>query len=273
MKKLNPFKKSLLKTKSVIAIPFLLELLGCGSNPFRSADAPDPAEDAALLLEKDRPSDAIKLLETALKKSPGEPKYISVLSAAYAQRAGIEPLSMARNLAGGNSSSESSASAALVAGGDNSSLISLFGVTPRATADSVYDINYAVTLLTVEVTQDQWLPGDQFKLAIFQTSASVLNLKILDKNEDGKLGVDEIANLTSASVIINQLAASQAILSQDPNDASSLKAAEALAKYQSSIASSEGSTDEEKLKNYLAKTSQSSSLSLDPSWQLPQPNP
>ncbi len=228
-------------------------ILGCGGNLFQGSDTSDPAEDAALLLEKDKPNDAIKLLEKALVKSPGDPKLLSMLSAAYAQRAGIEPLAMARNLASPSGDTTSSSSG----GSDqsNSSLISLFGVTPKATEDSVYDISYAVTILTVDLSQDQWLPGDQFKLAIFQTSASVMRLKILDKDNDGKLSLTEIASLTSASSIISQLAASQATLGQDPSDTSSVKAAESLAKYQAAIAASEGANDDEKLKNYLAKSS------------------
>jgi hypothetical protein len=230
----------------------LITILGCGGNLFQGSEASDPAEDAALLLEKDKPSDAIKLLEKALVKSPGAPKLLSMLSAAYAQRAGIEPLAMARNLA---SPGETTSSSSGGSDQSNNSLVSLFGVTPKATEDSVYDISYAVTILTVDLNQDQWLPGDQFKLAIFQTSASVMRLKILDKDNDGKLSLSEIASLTSASSIISQLAASQASLGRDPNDTSSVKAAESLAKYQAAIAASEGANDDEKLKNYLAKSS------------------
>lgn len=257
MKPQKPTLLEYLNAKTLVVMASGLTMIACGGNAFQSSEAKDPAEDAALLLEKDKPGDAIKLLEKALGKTPGEPKLISMLSSAYAQRAGIEPLAMARNLASPSGDSTATGSSSQ----DNSSLVSLFGVTPKATEDSVSDISYAVTLLTVDLNQDQWLPGDQFKLAIYQTSASVMRLKILDKDQDGKLSLSEIASLSSGASIITQIATSQASLSKDPNDPSSVKAAEALAKYQAAIAASEGANDDEKLKNYLAKSSNQATTS------------
>jgi hypothetical protein len=241
-------------TSQLLFAGFWLVVSSCSGNAFKASESGDPAEDAVIELENDNPKEAIKILEKALVITPGEPKLISILSSAYAQRAGVEPLSMARNLASPSGTSSGG-------GATDSTLISLFGVTPRATADSVADISYAVSLLTVELSPDLWLPGDQFKLAIYQTCASVLSLKILDKDEDGKLSIDEIASLSSAASILAQLAASQSVLSQDPNDTSSVKAAEVLSKYQASINASEGGSADEKLKNYLAKSSGNASTS------------
>lgn len=222
----------------------------CGSNVFKSGEKKDPAEDATLALEDKNPSSAIKILEAALKKDDGNPQYLSILSTAYAQRAGVEPLTMVRNMSGNNSSSLTDSTTS-----SNSSLVGMFGIVPAATTDSVSDISRAVSILTVELPQSQWQPGDQFKLAIYQVAASVMRLKILDTDGDGKLSVAEIAVLTSGGSLISQLAASQSILAQNTSDQTSVSAAQALAKHQADIAASPGSTDDEKLKNYLAKSS------------------
>lgn len=237
-------------------------LPGCGTNIFESFESPDPAEDATLAMERERPNDAIKILESALAKSPDNAQFLSILSAAYAQRAGVEALTLARHFLDANSTGTQTSSGSN--GGSQNSLVSLFLFVPRATTDSVSDINYAVKLLNSDLGRGRWLAGDSFKFAIFQTAASVMSLKILDKNEDGKLSVTEIAALSSGTAVLSQLGSSQTILSQNSGDLVSTKTAELLARYHSNIASSEGSTDDEKLKNYLSQASQGASLSLLP---------
>lgn len=219
--------------------------VSCGNNLYESQEKDEPAEDAVLELENDNPDKAIKILEAALEDDPGNPKYLSVLSYAYAARAGVEPLKLVANMTATASGEEAS---------DNE-LVLLFGVVPEATEDNLSDIDRAISILVLDIAADDRLPGDTLKIAIFQTASLVMHMKAIDKDGDGELELEEIADFSdsSAASLLNQLASAQALLAgSDPDDQTSQKAAEALGKYQSQIDAMPGSTGEEKLKNYLA---------------------
>ncbi len=226
----------------------LTALSGCGVNVLSGTEKKDPADDAVILLEKGKPADAINLLEKALADDPGDATMLSVLSLAYAARAGLDPLGFATDMA---------SDATTVGTSSQSGLVALFGVMPKATASNIADVDRAVQILTVDMTREQWLPGDTFKLAIFNTASMVLHLKVLDTNEDGTLSLEEITGLsdTSASGLLSQLTAAKAILAADPDNEALKKAAESVGKYQAQIDAAPGATEEEKLKNYLAQNS------------------
>lgn len=220
-------------------------LFSCGDNVYKSQEKTEPAEDAVLELENGNPNKAIDILEAALVDDPGNPKYLSVLSYAYAARAGVEPLKLVSKMTTTASGEEAS----------ENELILLFGVVPEATEDTLADIDKAVSILVLDIAADDRLPGDTLKLAIFQTASLVMHLKAIDTDGDGELELEEIADFSdlSAASLLNQLASAQVLLaSSDPDDQTSLQAAEALGKYQSQIDAMPGATNEEKLKNYLA---------------------
>jgi hypothetical protein len=239
-------------------------LVACGSNVYQATEDSDPATSAATLLEQKRPSAAIKLLESALSKKEGHPPYLSLLSAAYAQRAGIEPLSVAQAMAAKNSSS----SLAFALQSSTTSLIELFDVMPEATTDSVADIQKAVTILTSDLPRSDWLSGDSFKFAIYQTASMVMSLKILDTNHDGKLSTLELLGLSSSGSggsLISQLSTAASVLGEDSGSSAATQVASILESQRSAIDAMEGATDDEKLKNYLAKASGSNSTSTSTS--------
>jgi hypothetical protein len=236
---------------------FLMQVLlgaglsSCGSNFLAGTEDTDAALSATRALEQKRPSAAIKTLEKALEKDPENTTYLSILSTAYAQRAGIEPLSVAEAIA--SQSSSSALTSSLTA--TNDSLISLFGVMPAATEDNLSDIDRAVSILASDLPRSAWLSGDSFKYAIYQTSSTVMHLKALDTNQDGQLSIAEIMGLASGESLINQLSAASTILAGDGSSAASTKAAAAIEAHRAEIAAMDGETMDEKLKNYLAKSS------------------
>lgn len=233
---------------SIAALALAAQLVACGDNVFKSTEAEDAPEDAALALERGDPSKAIEILEAALLDDPENPQLTSLLSAAYAQRAGVEPLSFAQGIGGSDADSGSDTS--------NDGLVSLFGIMPEATVDSLADIDYAVTLVA-SIPAESRMAGDPFKYAIYQTASMVMHLKILDTDGDGVLSIEEIVDLsdTSATGLLNQLASAQATLAaQGADSATMLKASETLARFQTQIDASEGATPEDQLRNYMATT-------------------
>src|SRR3954464_5299836 len=132
-----------LKTHLLFATLATSYFLGCGNNLLKSSEKKDPAEDAAIALERGDEDKAISILEDALADDPENWNYVSVLAAAYAQRAGIEPLSFAQGMStqSGASSGSGSSSGNAQSQGD---LIALFGIMPTATEQGLSDIDYAV---------------------------------------------------------------------------------------------------------------------------------
>jgi hypothetical protein len=235
----------------------LASLVACSTNMYEATENTDPATTAAVQLEQKRPSAAIKTLESALAKDQGNPKYLSLLSAAYAQRAGVEPLSVAQAMASKNSGS--SLTYTLLS--TNTSLIALFDVMPEATTDTVADIQNAVSILTSDLPRADWLPGDSFKFAIYQTASMVMGLKILDSDQDGKLSTAELLGISggTGTSLISQLEAAAAILGASGESSAAVQVATILESQKSAIDAMDGATDEEKLRNYLAKSSSGSS--------------
>lgn len=229
----------------------LLLQQGCGTNMLQRSEKSDPAEDATLALEKGDEDKAIEILEDALADDPKNPQFLSILALAHAQRAGIEPLAFAQRISAASTSSQASSGTTPQAGGNYSIM---FQALPEPSSDNLTDIDESVRLLT-SIASDQHLPGDDFKLALYQTASMFLRIKVLDTNHDGTLSLDEVLNLSdaAASGLLSQLLSAQSILaSGDANDPSIKKAAAALDKYKAQIDAAAGSTNEEKLKNYLA---------------------
>ena len=229
----------------------------CGSNVFKSQERKDPAEDATIALEKHDEDTAIGTLEDALADDPANPQYLSILALAYAQRAGIEPLQFAARMSANNSGSGSgsgSSTTGIPAAGDYTAL---FSVMPTASAKHLADLDYAVTILATKLPIDLYQPGDDFKLALYQTASVILHTKALDTNGDGQLSLDEILSLSAdaaTSILIQIAGAESALGGGNSDDQSKQAAAEAIASFQTQIASQPGATDDEKLKNYLSQS-------------------
>lgn len=238
----------------LLTLACALGVSACGSNIFATGEAKDPAEDATIALDDDNPTKAIDILESALADDPENGRYLSILSTAYAQRAGVDLLSFARSLAPSGDDDDDSGEG----GGDSSSagITQLWGVMPEATDDVLSDIDRAVLILTTEIPADQHQPGDTFKLGLYQMASISLHTKALDTDGDGALSPEEILDLSSASAasLLLQLASAGATLATGEGDTSQAAAAERVASYQAAIEASPGDTQEDKLRNYLAAT-------------------
>lgn len=216
----------------------------CGPNSYKSLEKKEPAEDATIALENNDAQKAIDILTSALSDDPTNQKYISILAMAYAQRAGVDPITLAMNMSNTSALAESN------------NVTSLFSVMPVATEDTIADVDKAVELLISIPTADR-KTYDTLKLAMFQTAAMTLRAKILDTNGDGILSTEELLAMSSKSAIamITQIAAAAgAFTGVDTSSATDKAAAEQITKIQAAIASEPGATDEAKLKSYLAKS-------------------
>ena len=233
--------------KIALQLTITVALASCGDNLLRSQEKKEPAEDAVLELENNNPDKAISILESALQDDPANPKLLSILSYAFAARAGVEPLKLISKMTTVGASNDGGPQS-------NSQLLLLFAVVPAATADNLSDIDRAVSILVSEIAAEDRLPGDTLKLALFQTASLVMHMKAIDLDGDGVIEVEELASFTiaAAGALLGQLAAAQALLASDSGDTTALQAAGALATYQAEINAMPGATSEEKLKNYLA---------------------
>jgi hypothetical protein len=247
-------KKSKLKS-GITSLKFLqcttlsISLLNaCGPNAFEAMEKKDPAEKATVALENGDAQKAIDILSDALADDPTNQQYISILSMAYAQRAGLDPLTLAQNMATSQSTGLASSS---------NGITSLFSIMPTATDAHIADVDQAVTLL-ISIPSADRKSYDTLKLAMFQTAAMTLRTKALDKNGDGELTADELLSMStsSATSLLNQLASAAVAFSGAtlPTGTTDAQAAAQITAIQSAISSQPGASDEEKLKNYLARS-------------------
>lgn len=224
-------------------------LTSCGANPYKSYEKKDPAEDATVALENNDADKAISILTDALEGDPTNTTYKSILALAYAQHAGIDPLTLAQKM-GGSSSSQSTAAAS------GNGLTSLFSIMPEATDANISDVDTAVTLL-LSIPSPR-ITADTLKLAMFQIASMTLRSKQLDTDGDGVLSTEELLQMSvsSATAILSQLASAAGAYSGAGTSTTTDQAAAAqITKIQTAIQAESGASDQEKLKSYLAKTS------------------
>jgi hypothetical protein len=231
----------------ILLLTLTTTLTSCGDNLLKSQEKKEPAEDAVIELENDNPEKAISILESALQDDPENPKLLSILSYAFAARAGVEPLKLISKMTSSGTDTEEGTQS-------DSELLLLFDVVPEASAENLDDIDRAVSILVSEIAPDDRLPGDTLKLALFQTASLVMHMKAIDLDGDGVIEVEELATFSTAAAgaLLNQLGAAQALLASDSDDATAQAAAQALGTYQAEIEAMPGATSEEKLINFLA---------------------
>ena len=227
-----------------------LLITSCGPNPYKSYEKKKPAEDATVALENGDAQKAIDILTKALADDPSNVQYTSILALAYAQRAGVDPLTLVQKMGSTSSTSSSSSSS-------SNGVTSLFGIMPVATIATIADVDTAVALL-ISIPNASRETYDVLKLAMFQTAAMTLRAKILDTDGDGNLSTAELLAMSPASAIaiLSQLAGAASAFTTGGTASDADKAASAqITKITSTIASQPGATDSEKLASYLGKSS------------------
>ena len=150
--------------QAVLLLILPLCLIGCGVNILSSTESSDPAEDALLELEANNSDRAVELLEAALEQNPGDPTYLSILSTALAQRAGIDLFRFVSDLASGglkaaqnfngdgsglsSDNGATTASITSVTAAAQGGFNVLFDALPPATTINICLLNKSVAILT-----------------------------------------------------------------------------------------------------------------------------
>lgn len=221
---------------------------GCGNNSLKQFEKEDAAEDAAIELENEDPDKAIEILDEAIADDPENWKLISMLSAAYAQKAEVDLLDLALNMAITSTDDTDSASTE-----DQTELAQLWEYLPPATDANLTNADTAVNLLR-SIPQAERTQADHFKLALLSTASLSLRLKSFDLNGDGQLSAAELARigLEDASAVLSGIAgAAEAIGYAGEQGENADVAAETIASIAAEIEDTPGDTDQEKIQNYF----------------------
>ncbi len=229
--------------RALTVAALLAAFIGCGANPYKSYEKSEPAEDATIALEEHDPDKAITILTAALVKEPENWVYVSILSLAYAERAGIAPMTLATSMAKNSS-------------GTGNGVTSLFSIMPTATDEHIADVDKALELI-ISIPAASRTTADFLKLAMFQTSALTLRSKKYDLNGDGVISAEEALAMSGAdaTAIISQLAAAAiAFASGNSTSTTDVAAAAQITSIQTKIATCPGADKDAQLKNYLSKT-------------------
>ena len=232
-----------MKFTTSLNLVFLISLAAaCGQNVFNQLESnKDPAEEATRALDEEKFETAISILNAAIQDEPNNYVYISLLASAYAQKAGVDTMNFALEMASGTGNSD---------GG----ITGLFGAVPEATSVNISTLSQAVTLMD-SIPLGNQTAGDQFKSSMFYTSLMTMQTKSLDTDGDGVLSDAELlANLndSNASEIINSILGAENALASYSADDGTGTAASNVSDIKSQIDAQDGSTDAEKLRNYLS---------------------
>lgn len=230
---------------------FLLLHTACGKNLLGTFEKQNAAEDATIEMEKNNPDKAISILKDALEDDPENYQLISLLSAATAQKYGIDALSMALEMANTQAGSGNQSG---TEGSNN--ITALFAVVPEASETNIEGIQEAIRIM-MTIPADARTKADNFYLSLMNTAALALQTKKFDKDGDGLISPVELLDLSDddAVNIIESLLNAESALSGGILDESgnSKASAEQISQIRSQIEAQEGETTAEKLRNYLNK--------------------
>lgn len=237
----------------IMLIPTMI--LACGKNFMSAMDKQDTDQEASRHMEDQRPDKAISILEEELADDPENYQLMSLLSAGYAQKYGVDLISFAQAMADKKKTSSSTGSSASSSSSGNGVTI-LFKVLPAATEENINGVKRALNLL-LDIPGTERTTADNFKLALLQTSVLGLITKKYDTDGDGNISPAEIFSLKpdDALAIIQSLLAAQSLASGSAETDNSKAAAGNIDDIKSQIDKQEGADDSEKLKNYLQKAS------------------
>lgn len=221
------------------------EIIACSSNTFKPVDKADPVESALAAMDQHKSDEAIDILNRALQKNSEDWVLVSLMASAKAQKAGVDTTDIALEMAkqGGGSAS-------------GNALTSLFTILPPASSDGI-DLLVESTELLSSIPTDELVPGDNFKKSIFNTALTALQAKFFDGNGDGKFSVEELLNLDEASaiIILNSLLNAENAANSYQSAGGNGDATSSVTQIRSKIDAQEGTTQSEKLKNFLSTSS------------------
>lgn len=274
-------RKHFLQFSCWLVISFMAS---CGGNNLFSSSKKNAAEVATKALEKSEPDKAISTLLSALGDSfraiyetvdassdltviqdllhteiqrlialgsvEDANNLVSILASAQAQKGGIDPLSIILYMA------KSETSTALLA--TQNEAIKLFPALPDASLDNLRNLQFAITLLNA-IGEDYFINADHFKIAIFGTAYFALTIKHLDTDGDGNISITEALQVGESLAvdlisIIAQASASIGATQAQEDDARAKASAQNISDIQSKIDASPGTTNAEKLQNFISSS-------------------
>ena len=228
----------------LLSLALVISIGACGANPFKAYEKSDPAEDAVVALEEDNPDKAIEILTKALADEPENWVYVSILALAYAERGGIDALTLAQKMATNSSNTTTNG------------VTALFSIMPEATDTNIADVDTAVSLMN-SIPSASRTTADTLKIAMFQTASLTLRTKKYDLDGDGTISAAEALAMTGgdAAAILSQLAGAAAAFSGGSSTSTTDQAAATqISNIQTKIGTCPGASQEDQLKNYLSKT-------------------
>ena len=242
--------KSYVLTNCLIVSFFTITQLGCGSSIFESAEKEDVAADAAVLLEEGKGQEAADLLQAEIENDPTNYTLVSLLASAQAMIIGVDEIRVALKLANPDSSESTTGTSS-----SSNEVSLLFDAVPAGTSENIQGLDTALTTLQ-SIPAESRTSGDQFKLTLYFTARLSLVTKSFDTDGDGQVSPIEMLDLdaTDATSILATLDNAEAAIASAGDDEGSAAAAAAIAGIKSDIANQEGSTDEERLQNYLGSS-------------------
>lgn len=269
-------EQSMMRHLKCLSLAFCaLVLSACGSNIFEAAEKDsEPLDAATRALEKEDPGKAIDILLNELGSEAATlvrntndaslseqlydlvagkadyPQYLSVLSAAYAQSGGLDPIDIFLKMSEEGDHKD---------GQNPQHVTALFPIMPAATSENILAVDKALYIIRA-IPTELHTPADTFKIGLLLTGSFTLKLKALDLNGDGTVSPEEALHMShaSASAILSSLAYAITSLDAYGQGQDSNKALETMNKklgtIQAAIDASEGEDNAEKLAAYLEKT-------------------
>lgn len=236
---------------NMIMILSLLLHTACGKNMLSTFEKQNAAEDATIELEKNNPDKAIRILQDALEDDPENYQLISLLSAATAQKYGIDALTMALEMANNQAGNGSQSG---TQGSNN--ITALFSAVPEASLTNIEGVQEAIRIM-MTIPAESRTKADNFYLSLMNTAALALQTKKFDKDGDGLISPVELLDLSDEDAvnIIESLLNAESALSGGILDegGNSKASAEQISQIRTQIDAQEGATTAEKLRNYLNK--------------------
>ncbi|MGE0174253.1 MAG: hypothetical protein AB7T49_15760 [Oligoflexales bacterium] len=239
---------------------FSILLAACGSNIFKSVDKSDPGEDATVAMENGNPQKAISILEKAIEDEPENYRYYALLAAAMAQKYGVSVIQIALKMGESDEEEEGASDDQAIVqeeeeeDGDSSSsdVTKLFPVLPVPSDENIDGIKEAIETLGL-IPSEELREADVFLLSLLNTAILALRTKTLDTDGDGQLSPVELLDLNedTAVLILEDLISASEALAAGGGSGGSEVAREKLEAIQEAIASQEGETDAERLRNFF----------------------
>lgn len=230
-------------TINSILLIIVMSLPACGTNNlFSELETGDhTAEEASQALDSGNYEKAISILSKALEGDASNYQYISLLASAKAQAAGVDTMDFALTLISPDSATT----------GDG--ITALFGVVPNATTETIALLEEAISLMASIPTADL-IEADEFKSSLFYAALMTMRTKLLDADGDGQLSATELASLddTAAAAIMTAIIGADSAISAISSSDGIGSAATNISDIKSNIDAQAGSTDAERLSNYLS---------------------